>query len=193
MPTPTEGQTPTPEQNATVPPVQTPAAQAPITPEPTGDATNGKTPINVLPPDIQTYIEELRKEAAENRVAKKNAEKAAREAEEKHLAEQANWQKLAEQRAARLTELEPLSEQFDEIKAAFNAAIDSKLAQIPEDVRKAQVDPVRAVMTPVQFGKWLDAALPTLAQRQAPSLDAGAGGKAGKKPLGTADLKKVAY
>lgn len=183
----------TPEPTATpVPPVQTPAAQAPITPEPT-PADHGKTAINTLPPDIQTYIEELRKEAAENRVARKAEEKARREAEEKHLAEQAEWKTLAEKRAARLTELEPLSEQFDEITAAFNAAIDSKLAQIPEDVRKSQVDPVRAVMTPVQFGKWLDAALPTLAQRQAPNLDAGAGGKAGKKPLGTTDLKKVAY
>lgn len=190
MPT-TDGLTPETTTN-TVPPVQTPAAQAPITPEPTA-ADSGKTAINTLPPDIQSYIEELRKEAAENRVQKKAAERAAREAEEKHLTEQAEWQKLAEARAARLKELEPLSEQFEEIKTAFAASIDSKLAQIPEDVRKAQVDPVRAVMTPVQFSKWLDAAMPTLSARRAPDLEAGAGGKAGKRKLGKEDLPRVGY
>lgn len=192
MPT-NDGLTPTTETN-TVPPVQTPAAQAPITPEPTATQQDGgKTAIDTLPPDIQTYIEELRKEAAENRVARKAEEKARRDAEEKHLAEQAEWKTLAEKRAARLTELEPLSEQFDEIKSAFNAAIDSKLALIPEDVRKAQVDPVRAVMTPVQFGKWLEAAMPTLVARKAPDLEAGAGGKAGRKTVSATDLKKVSY
>lgn len=155
---------------------------------------NGKTPIKELPQDVQVYIEELRDEAKKYRLEKAAAERTAKEAEEARLAQQNEWKVLAEKRAQRIAELEPVELQHREIQEAFNAGLEAKLKDIPEDVRKSRVDPVRAVMTPVAFSKWLDTILPDLKARQAPDLDAGAGGAAsGKRKLDPKDIKKVAY
>lgn len=189
MPTP-EGLTPEPEPTATPLPA---SEQVPIAPDTNAIDKDVRTDVKTLPPDIQDLLHRLNSREAADRIEIKKLKQQAQQAEEKRMADQAEWQKLAETRATKLDELAPVAEQFEELKTAFAAVIDSKLAQIPEDVRKAQVDPVRAVMTPVQFSKWLDAALPTLSARKAPDLEAGAGGRAGKKPLGTTDLKRVAY
>lgn len=157
--------------------------------------SGGKTSIKDLPQDVQVYIEELRDEAKKYRLEKQKAERDAKEAEEARLAQQNEWKILAEKRAQRIVELEPVELQYREIQEAFNSALETKLKGIPEDVRKQKVDPVRATMTPVQFSKWLDAILPDLQTKPAPDLDAGAGGSAtGKRRLDPKkDIPKVSY
>lgn len=156
---------------------------------------SGKTPIESLPPDIQAYIDELRREAQGYRNAKKAAEQVAKEAEEKRLAEQQEWQKLAESRAAELEKLKPVAEQFDEIQEAFKAGLDARLKNIPDDVLKGMVEPVRAALSPIKFSQWLDANMKRLTARKAPPLDAGAQGEGtnGKKRLSFRDLKRASY
>lgn len=155
---------------------------------------NGKTPLDSLPADIRVYIEELRDEAKKYRLEKQKAERDVKEADEARLAQQNEWKTLAEKRATRIAELEPVELQYKEIQEAFNATLETKLKDIPEDVRKAKVDPVRAVMSPVAFSQWLDAILPELKTRPAPNLDAGAGGSAsGKRKLTEKDMKPRAY
>jgi hypothetical protein len=73
--------------------------------------------------------------------------------------------------------LEPIADQHEQIKAAFNANLEARLKQIPEDKRKRLVDPIRTTMTPTQFATWLDTNWTDLTARQAPGLDGGAGGK----------------
>lgn len=139
---------------------------------------NGKTPIASLPPDIQTYIEELRAEAESNRKAKKAADAAAKLAEEKRLADEKQWEALANTRGAELEKLKPVADQYEAITAAFNASLDNRLKQIPDDIRKKTVDPIRAALPPVDFSNWLDANVDILRARQAPDLDGGAGSNA---------------
>lgn len=142
---------------------------------------NGKTPISQLPPDIQTYIEELRQENAKWRKESKKALDDARKADEDRLTQQQEWQKLAEQRAARLAELESVAAKAETIEAAFNAGIDARLKQIPDEVRKRTVDPIRKALSPLEFNQWLDANIDLLSVRKAPDLDAGAGNRNGKR------------
>lgn len=138
--------------------------------------TTSRTAIDSLPPDIQSMIHELREENKERRTKQAAADKAAQAAEEKRLADNAEWQKLAETRQKRLDELEPIAAQHTTIEAAFNASLDNRLKLIPEDIRKELVDPVRKGMNPVEFSDWLDRNGPRLQARQAPPLDGGAGG-----------------
>ena len=133
----------------------------------------GKTPLDTLPPDVQSYIDELRRENAKHRTAARTAEKAARDAEEKRMAEQQEWKTLAEARAARLAELEQIQAQAEEIQATFTASMEHRLKQVPSDVLKNTVEPIRAAMSPVQFSKWLDANMELLSTKKAPNLDAG--------------------
>lgn len=142
--------------------------------------TTGRTEISSLPPDMQKYIEDLRHEAEKYRKSLRVAEQASKAAEEKRLADNAEWQKLAEARAAELEKLKPVAEQHEAITTAFNASLDNRLKQIPDDIRKKTVDPIRAALSPVAFSEWLDANLDILRARQAPNLDGGAQGTAGR-------------
>lgn len=152
---------------------------------------DAKTPLTSLPPDVQQYIDELRGEAEKYRKEKKAAEAAAAKAEEEKLTQNQEWQKLAEQRGKRIADLEPVAQQLDEIKAAFEATLTAKLEALPEDVRK-ELEPVRASMKPVEFSKWLDVMIPRFTRKPA-NLDAGAGGTNGKRTLGKSDIKPAAY
>lgn len=140
-----------------------------------------RTEIKDLPPDIQGYIDELRRENAKWRTEKKKAEDAVRKAEEEKLASQQEWKTLAEQRAARLAELERVKEQADAIEAAFTAGLEARLKAIPEDKRKRLVEPVRKTMSALEFSQWLDANEGDLKAQRPPNLDAGAASAANVK------------
>ena len=159
--------------------------------QPNTEKPDAKTPLTSLPPDVQQYIDDLRQEAEKYRKEKKAAELAAKAAEEATLAKNQEWQKLAESRAQRLAELEPVSQQYDEIKTAFETTLTAKLAALPEDVRQ-ELEPVRTSMKPVEFSKWLDAMIPRFTHKP-PNLDAGAGGTSGKRALAKGDLKPASY
>lgn len=138
-----------------------------------------------LPDEVQSYIRSLRDENAKWRIETRKAEEAAREAEEKRLAEQQRWQELAEKREARINELEPKAER---VLSAFDALIESRLKRLPADLRKALVDPVRASMDSVAFVEWLDANEERLLLRPAPNLEAGAGAQSSRGNAGDATL-----
>lgn len=164
-----------------------------LTPDPKQSNTEkaGDNPISVYPPEAQEYIERLRAEAAKANRELKALKLAAEKAEEEKLESQQEWKKLAETRAQRIADLEPVALQLDEIKAAFEATLTAKLAALPEDVRK-ELEPVRASMKPVEFSKWLDAMIPRFTHKP-PNLDAGAGGTSGKRALAKGDLKPASY
>lgn len=87
-----------------------------------------------------------------------DAEKAQQKAEEDQLAEQEKWQDLAEKRAARLLELEPLEPRVTEIekerdsyKSALQAHVDAQLASVPEHITELLSD-----RDPIEQMEWLD-------------------------------------
>lgn len=126
--------------------------------------------------DALAKIDALEKDNATYRRKQRENESASVKAEETRLAQQQEWQKLAENRKAELDKLLPIAEQHEAITAAFNASLDNRLKQIPDDVRKKTVDPIRKALSPVDFSNWLDANTDILRARQAPNLDGGAGG-----------------
>ncbi len=139
-------------------------------------------------------IDDLEHDNKKYRDERKKQDTELRKQQEQQMAEQQQWQKLAETRGAELDKLKPVADQYETIQAAFNASLDTRLKEIPEDVRKDIVDPVRAVMSATDFSTWLDKNLPRLRGRQAPSLDGGAGTTGGGKaaPQLTSDQIEMA-
>jgi len=103
----------------------------------------------------------------------KNAEleAAAKAATDARLVEEQKWQELAEQRQARIAELEPVQDQVEGYKAALEATIEQMVESLPEPARELVPD-----LDPVGKLAWLNKALPTLSKKAAPSLDGGARG-----------------
>jgi hypothetical protein len=90
--------------------------------------------VDSLPDWAQGLISELRSENAGHRKAKKAAEQAAQKAEEERLAKQEEWQQLAEQRQARISELEPLSEDVERYKGAVEGLLEAQRKGLPDYV-----------------------------------------------------------
>ena len=88
---------------------------------------NTQWSVDKLPVGAQAYIEELRKENAKHRRAKKTAESATKKAEEDRLADQQEWQQLAETRLARVTELEPLETLVTGYRETIEGMLTSKV------------------------------------------------------------------
>lgn len=135
----------------------------------------GRTDLSSLPADVQRYIDELKAESIKHRRQAKAQEDAARKAEEQRLAEAQEWKTLAEQRAARLAELEAIREQADAIQEAFAASVEARLKDVPKELRGSLIEPVRAKLSPAEFAKWLDANEALWKPKRAPQMDAGAG------------------
>lgn len=104
--------------------------------------------------------------------------------EEKRLAEQQEWKTLAEQRAARLAELEPLAASVKEMQEALNATVKARIDRLPEDVRDLVPDFGDARKTL----DWLNANEHKLMRPLAPAMDAGARGDKGAGQL--SDLER---
>lgn len=156
-------------------------APNPQTPNPasTTPASGDAWKMDDLPPTAQAYIKELRDEAKKTRLEKEAADKARKEAEQTALAEQGNWRKLAEDRAAELAKLMPYQEQASNLLKIISDNNAQMIAQIPEDMRDI-VPPLAADA----LNAWLVKNLPRLARKQAPNIDAGAGsGGSGAKPI----------
>jgi hypothetical protein len=101
------------------------------------NGTAGK--VDELPSWAQELVKSLRSEAAANRKAKKDAESATVAAKEKELAEQNAWKELADQRQAKLAELEaktgqiePLTEKLGRYEAMLYAQVESQLKAVPD-------------------------------------------------------------
>ena len=106
--------------------------------------TSGAQTVDGLPQWAQDLFSGLRKENAGHRTAKNDAEKAAKLADEKRLADDKKWEELAEQRQARITELEPLSEQVTSYQETLKAMADKAMEGLPEHIKPllADRDPV---------------------------------------------------
>lgn len=100
-------------------------------------------------------------------------EKAQREADEKRLADQQQWQQLYEAEKAKVAQLEPLKTQFESVNATLDSLLDAQLEALPDDMR----DMVRELPVDVQ-GKldWLAKNKARLMRPTAPDMDAGARG-----------------
>lgn len=128
--------------------------------------------------ELLSKLAELERDNKKYRDERRAQETAQKKAQEEQLAAQQKYQELAQGYKERLDKLEPIAEQHEAITAAFNASLDNRLKQIPDDVRKKTVDPIRNALSPVDFSNWLDANMDILRTRPAPSLDGGAGNTA---------------
>ena len=99
--------------------------------------------------ELEAIIEQ-RLTRAQNK-AKAEADKAKAEADARALVEQGEWKTLAEQRAARVAELEPLSVQLEQSKSdtkkyrnTISKFADAAKANVPESVRALldKLDPI---------------------------------------------------
>lgn len=128
-----------------------------------------------LPPEAQREIETLRGENANTRKKLRDQEEANRKADEKRLTDAQEWQKLAEQRAARLAELEPLQGKLSAIEEQTKTTNEKRIAAIPADLRGL----VPSGYDPLTLRDWLDANQSVFTSRRAPEMGAGASGDGG--------------
>lgn len=160
--------------------------QPPEKPTP-GEADGGEEQppddMSKLPQWAQDVIKGLRKEAGDYRVRAKQAEEAKQKEEAERLAQQGEWQKLAEQRAAELEALKPVSEKAEALAAKIQATNEARIKQLPEAYRGM----VPEYDDPVKVSEWLDKNAAALVQRQAPNLDGGAQGDAARNVKLTAE------
>lgn len=101
-----------------------------------GQAQEAGAALSHLPAEAQTMIAELRRENAAHRRAKADAEKAAQAADERRLAEEKRFQELAEQRANRIAELEPIADRYAALAAKLSADLEKEIAKLPAELRE---------------------------------------------------------
>jgi len=121
-------------------PGQTPpgstSGQTPTTPQ--GQTPNGqqqRTTMDSLPPDIQDYIRDLRKESENNRKALEAKVQAEKQAEEARLKEQGEFKALAEQRETQLKELEPVKVRYEQLSTLLADQIKAQVKDWPKEVK----------------------------------------------------------
>ena len=103
---------------------------APGTETPVVPATSGEKLFTQA--DLDKLIDDRIKREREK--AKTQADKAAKEAEEKRQIEQGEFQKLAEERKTQLEQLAPKSELADRLSEIVNKQLDSEIATWPDSV-----------------------------------------------------------
>lgn len=148
-----------------------------------GGETQQPQDITGLPQWAQDVIKGLRDEAAKNRVKAKQAEEQRAKEEAERLAQQGEWQKLAEQRAAELDALKPVSDKAAALEAKIKATNEARIKTLPEAYRGM----VPEYDDPVKVSEWLDRNMAALQARSAPNLDGGAQGDAAKNVKLTAE------
>ena len=108
------------------------------TPSPVEESGNQDTPKAIeFTPEQQAKVDEIIKARLEREQAKREkAEATAREeAKAKSLEEQQEYKQLAEQRAARVEELEPYQAKAERYEAALNAQLDTEIKLVPPHVK----------------------------------------------------------
>jgi len=151
---------------------------------PDGGSEQGQ--IEDLPQWAQKMIRETRKESAARRVALTNAENASKLRDQKALEDQGNYKTLAEQRATEIANLTPYQERVTTLETMIRAGNEARIKQVPE----AQQSLVPTDYSPERLSAWLDANMSKLQPRQAPNLDAGAGG-GGKAAVPLTDAERA--
>lgn len=128
----TQGQAPTPTGQA-------PAAS---TAEPVATTPNGQEPngMETLPEAARKLIADLRAENAAHRRAKQESEAAAKAAEDKRLEAEKQFEQLAQQRAARIAELEPIASRYESLAAKLTADMEKEIAKLPAEIKAMRPD-----------------------------------------------------
>ena len=121
----------------------------------------------------RSVVVELRQEAASYRTKLKEFEEQRRQENDQRLAQQNEWQKLAEQRAAEVESLRPYQERYETIIANLKANNERRLEAVPENMRTL----IPPIDDPGTMAQWLDTNWQLLTNKPfAPSLNGGAGG-----------------
>jgi len=131
-----DNNTSTTDPNGQTPQGSAPTGQTPTTPQ--GQTPNGqqqRTTMDSLPPDIQDYIRDLRKESENNRKALEAKIQAEKQAEEARLKEQGEFKALAEQRETQLKELEPVKSRYDQLSTLLADQIKAQIKDWPKEVK----------------------------------------------------------
>ncbi len=147
--------------------------------------SNGKTPIESLPQDVQEYIKSLRSEAEKTRKDAKQQLDEIRSGQQKQLEEQGNYKKLAEDRAAELAALKPFKDRTEALENVIRASNEARIKTIP-DMNKNLVQPLIDVLPPERLQDYLNANPNLFVKPDAPNYDAGAGANGGSS--GTSKL-----
>ena len=84
-----------------------------------------------LPEAARKLIADLRAENAAHRRAKQESEAAAKTAEDKRLEAEKQFEQLAQQRAARIAELEPIASRYESLAAKLTADMEREIAKLP--------------------------------------------------------------
>lgn len=159
-------------------------------------ASEAPTGLDALPEEVRAYIRALRKENEERRKklaafekAQAEAELARRVEEEKRLAEQGQWQKLAEERAVEV-------ERLRQVEAQYSALIDSvrqrnaeRISRLPEALRGL----VPVDYEPLKLASWLDVNESKLVKPAAPNLNAGQQSTGDAKKAARDVIKRLPY
>lgn len=143
--------------------------------------SNGKTPIESLPADVQEYIKSLREEAKTNRETKTTLQQqldAIKQAQQTQLAEQGNFKTLAEQRAAEVERLKAFEERAATYEKVIRDGNKARIETIP-DSKKALVTPLIDALSPEKLQEYLNANPSLFVKEPAANYDAGAGGSGG--------------
>lgn len=116
--------------------------------------TDGSTPaspatpaesVDALPSWAQKMIADLRGEAATNR---KKVQEERKQAEEKRLADQQQWEQLATQRAAEIAALNEQSTRFQALADRIRGQIDAEAKTWPDEIKalRPQTDDVTMLL-----------------------------------------------
>lgn len=142
-----------------------------------GQTTTANANENMIPHsrfnEVNTELKEARAKIAEFEAAQAQSAEAAKQANEKRLAEQQKWQELAESRAAELEQMGQYKTRWDAMVEKTAERNKSRFEAIPESMRSLVPD----YEDPMKLASWLDANMQTLTTKpSAPSLNGGAGG-----------------
>ena len=143
---------------------------------------NAETPSDLSTVDwLKKELEKTRKEAASNRIAKREAEQKLQAIERAKLEEQGQYQRLYEQAKSDLAIKDSEIEAANIYRQAFEDTLRKRIDSVPETNRGL----IPSDYDPIRKSQWLDANWDRLGARRFPNLDAGAGGSGGgegKKP-----------
>lgn len=130
----------------------------------------------------RAYVEELRKEAAANRIALKKFQDAQITAEDERLKKQNEWEQIAENRQTTIDALEPFKAKYEAVLTGMEDRNKSVIDSLPDDMKPLVPD----YDDPAKLASWLDANAAMLnAKPLVPTLNGGAGNGAprGKKTV----------
>ena len=98
--------------------------------------------MNALPKWARKKIADLARENQAQRAAKATAEAEARRAQEAKLEQERQFEQLANQRAARVAELEPIAERYNALAAKLTADLEAQIEKLPAEIK--QMKPANA-------------------------------------------------